>query len=81
MEYQFIYDQCTEGAKLFDQATILIDDGSKDSVYFSLAEQLRSLQKRFSEQKLTILVAGEIKAGKSTFINSLLGVDILSTSH
>lgn len=81
MEYQFIYDQCTEGAKLFDQATILIDDGSKDSVYFSLAEQLRSLQKRFSEQKLTILVAGEIKAGKSTFINSLLGVDILSTAH
>lgn len=81
MEYQFIYDQCTEGAKIFDQAKILIDDGSKDSVYFSLAEQLRILQQRFSEQKLTILVAGEMKVGKSTFINSLLGIDILATAH
>ena len=81
MEYNFIYDQCTEGAKLFDQAKILIDDGCKDSVYFSLAEQLRILQQRFSEQKLTILVAGEMKVGKSTFINSLLGLDILATAH
>lgn len=81
MEYQFIYDQCTEGAKIFDQAKILVDDGNKDSVYFSLAEQLRALQQRFSEQKLTILVAGEMKAGKSTFINSLLGTDILATAH
>lgn len=81
MEYQFIYDQCTEGAKLFDQAKILVDDGNKDSVYFSLAEQLRALQQRFSEQKLTILVAGEMKVGKSTFINSLLGIDILATAH
>lgn len=81
MEHQFIYDQCTEGAKLFDQAKILIDDGSKDSMYFSFAEQLRILQQRFSEQKLTILVAGEVKVGKSTFINSLLGIDILATAH
>ena len=81
MEYQFIYDQCTKGAKIFDQAKILIDDGSKDSMYFSLAEQLRILQQRFSEQKLTILVAGEMKVGKSTFINSLLGIDILATAH
>ena len=81
MEFQYIYDQCTKGAELFDQAKILIDDGNKDSVYFSLAEQLRSLQQRFSEQKLTILVAGEMKVGKSTFINSLLGADILATAH
>ena len=81
MEYNFIYDQCIEGAKLFDQAKILIDDGNKDSVYFSLAEQLRVLQQRFSKQKLTILVAGEMKVGKSTFINSLLGIDILATAH
>lgn len=81
MEYNFIYDQCIEGAKLFDQAKILIDDGNKDSPYFSLAEQLRVLQQRFSEQKLTILVAGEMKVGKSTFINSLLGIDILATAH
>ena len=81
MDYQFIYDQCTKGAKVFDYARILIDDGNKDSVYFSLAEQLRNLQKRFSEQKLTILVAGEMKVGKSTFINTLLGVDILATAH
>lgn len=81
MEYNFIYDQCTEGAEIFDKACKFIDDGNKDSVFFSLAEQLRVLQQRFSEQKLTILVAGEIKVGKSTFINSLLGIDILATAH
>lgn len=81
MDYQFIYDQCTKGAKVLDDAKILIDDGNKDSVYFSLAEQLRNLQKRFSEQKLTILVAGEMKVGKSTFINTLLGVNILATAN
>ncbi len=81
MEYNFIYDQCTEGAEIFDKACKFIDDGNKDSVYFSLAEQLRVLQQRFSEQKLTILVAGEMKVGKSTFINSLLGIDILATAH
>lgn len=81
MDYQFIYDQCTKGAKVLDDAKILIDDGNKDSAYFSLAEQLRNLQKRFSEQKLTILVAGEMKVGKSTFINTLLGVNILATAN
>lgn len=81
MDYQFIYDQCTKVAKVFDDARILIDDGNKDSVYLFLAEQLWNLQKRFSEQKLTILVAGEMKVGKSTFINTLLGVDILATAH
>ena len=80
MEYKLIYEQCSEGSRIFDQAKILVDDGNKDSVYFSLAEQLRALQKRFSEQKLTILVAGEMKAGKSTFINTLLGTDILATA-
>ena len=81
MDYQFIYDQCTKVAKVFDDARILIDDGNKDSVYLFLAEQLWNLQKRFSEQKLTILVAGEMKVGKSTFINTLLGIDILATAH
>lgn len=81
MDFQKIYDECTKSASIFDEAQILIDDGNKDSVYFALAEQLRALQQRFSEQKLTILVAGEMKAGKSTFINSLLGVDILATAH
>ena len=52
MDYQFIYDQCTKVAKVFDDARILIDDGNKDSVYLFLAEQLWNLQKRFSEQKL-----------------------------
>lgn len=81
MDFQKIYEECTKSASIFDEAQILIDDGNKDSVYFALAEQLRALQQRFSEQKLTILVAGEMKAGKSTFINSLLGVDILATAH
>lgn len=81
MEFQFINDQCAEDVKIFKQAQILIDDGNKDSAYIALAGQLRALQQRFTEQKLTILVAGEMKVGKSTFINSLLGADILATAH
>lgn len=80
MDYKEIKDQCIKGASVFDDARIKIDDGSQDSVYFALAEQLRFLQQKFAEQKLTILVAGEMKAGKSTFINTLLGIDILAMS-
>lgn len=81
MEYRQISEQCSKGVQVFKEAAILVDDGNKDSFYQSLANQLVILQQRFAEQKLTILVAGEMKAGKSTFINSLLGIDILATAH
>lgn len=81
MDYNTISEQCSKSVEILQKAKILVDDGNKDSLYQSLANQLVDLQKRFSEQKLIILVAGEMKAGKSTFINSLLGIDILATAH
>ena len=81
MDYNTISEHCSKSVEILQKAKILVDDGNKDSLYQSLANQLVDLQKRFSEQKLIILVAGEMKAGKSTFINSLLGIDILATAH
>lgn len=81
MNYEFIAEQCSKGVEVFKEATILVDDGNKDSLYLLLAKQLQDLKERFAEQKLTILIAGEVKAGKSTFINKLLGVDILAAAE
>lgn len=80
MEYKEINEQCLKGVEVFEKAKKLIDNGNNDSVYQSLASQLREYQNRFAEQKLTVLIAGEVSTGKSTFINSLLGTDILSTA-
>lgn len=80
MDYEIINEQCSKGIQVFEKAKKIVDGGNNDSVYQSLADQLREFQKRFAEQKLTVLVAGEVKAGKSTFINTLLGTDILSAA-
>lgn len=77
MEYKEINEQCSKGIVVFEKAKTIIDKGNNDSVYHSLANQLREYQKRFAEQKLTVLIAGEVKVGKSTFINTLLGTDVL----
>lgn len=80
MEYKEINEQCSKAIEIFEKAKTIIDKGNNDSVYHSLANQLREYQKRFAEQKLTVLVAGEVSTGKSTFINTLLGTNILSTA-
>jgi GTPase Era involved in 16S rRNA processing len=46
----------------------------------SLAGQLRSLRERLEEERLQLSVLGQFKRGKSTFINALLGADLLPTS-
>lgn len=39
--------------------------------------QLKHFQKRFQDEELRIAVVGEFSSGKSTFINALIGQDIL----
>ncbi len=58
----------------------IIDGGKSDSIYFKYAKELVELKKKFNTQELNILVAGEVSTGKSTFINALLGVDLLETA-
>ena len=81
MEFDRINSLCSEAIKNFEKASVVIDPGKPGSLYMDLVNQLKDLQVRFGEQKLNILVAGEVKVGKSTFINSLLGIDILPTSE
>lgn len=49
-----------------------------ESKYESILGQLKELRKD-SDDELTVMVAGEFNAGKSTFINALLGQKVLSS--
>ncbi|SME23360.1 Bacterial dynamin-like protein [Bacillus mobilis] len=51
---------------------------SKEQKYVSIKEQIMELREDI-ENELTIMIVGEFKAGKSTFINALLGEKVLSS--
>ncbi|UYZ21767.1 TcaA NTF2-like domain-containing protein [Mesobacillus jeotgali] len=53
----------------------LSEGGSR---YESIMEQLKELRKDINDE-MTVMVAGEFNAGKSTFINALLGQKVLSS--
>lgn len=42
-----------------------------------IQEQLRYFEKRFQDEEFRIAVVGEFSSGKSTFINALIGQDVL----
>jgi hypothetical protein len=46
----------------------------------ALAAQLDDSLERIESQRFTIAVAGEFKRGKSTFVNALLGADVLPSN-
>ncbi|WP_338778792.1 dynamin family protein [Metabacillus sp. FJAT-52054] len=56
----------------------LISLCSEDETYLSINKQIKELRQDIDE-KLTIMVAGEFNAGKSTFINAMLGAKVLSS--
>lgn len=80
MDYDIINQQCAKGIGLFQKANTLILNGKKDTPYDKLVRNLVELGKRYADQKLTVCIVGEVKAGKSSFINSLLGIDILAVA-
>ena len=45
----------------------------------SLREKLLSLERKLASDQLNLAVLGQMKRGKSSFINALLGADILPT--
>lgn len=40
----------------------------------------RSLRRKLAEERFVVVVAGEFKRGKTTFVNALLGADLLPTA-
>ena len=52
---------------------------STDEPYITMKRQLMELREDIDDE-MTILIAGEFNAGKSTFINALLGQKVLSTN-
>ncbi len=52
----------------------------KDTRYSIYAKQLEELEKRLSQGRFHLAVLGQVKRGKSTLLNALLGEDVLPTS-
>lgn len=61
-----------------DYNEILVGIKTKDKWH---SETINRLSKPFKNGCFTLAVAGEMSSGKSTFINTLLGKDILPTGH
>ncbi len=61
---------------LIDKQQQLLEEVGLDTV----ARNLRIAQSRFKEDDFRILVAGEFSRGKSTFINALIGEEVLAAS-
>ncbi|WP_346866499.1 dynamin family protein [Methanocalculus sp. MSAO_Arc2] len=51
-----------------------------DSGWLLYAERLRELQERLAEGRFHLAVLGQVKRGKSTILNALIGEDILPSS-
>ncbi|CAF0992316.1 unnamed protein product [Adineta ricciae] len=54
--------------------------GNYDNHVFDIKDKLLRLKKRFDKEYHTICIVGLEKAGKSTFINALLGHELLPTA-
>jgi GTP-binding protein EngB required for normal cell division len=52
----------------------------KDTRYSLHAQRLDELEKRLSQGRFHLAVLGQVKRGKSTLLNALLGEDVLPTS-
>lgn len=72
-EYSWFKEKKTELAGLMDEASGVIQDLSMKK----FAERLRQLCEKTNNDSFRIQVVGTFKNGKSTFINALLGEDIL----
>jgi len=81
MDFETISTYCSDGVEIANNASRFVDNGASDSQFRGFSSQLLTLKTRFSKQELAILVAGEVSSGKSTFLNTLIGTDILSVAR
>lgn len=74
-----ITDQSAERHSIESALRDLLAIESHSAVNPSLREKLLSLEKKLASNQLQIAVLGQMKRGKSSFINALLGEEILPT--
>src|SRR6266581_166185 len=76
-------DTLKTDAELIRQRTVsILEELSTKNTQFGLAtfpKELEGYRKRFAENTYNVLVVGEAKRGKSTFVNALIGRDLLPT--
>jgi ribosome biogenesis GTPase A len=72
-------DQAVERPSIEAVLRTLLTVEDCGAVNKSLNEKLHSLEKKLSSNQLHLAVLGQMKRGKSSFINALLGTEILPT--
>lgn len=74
--------QMSEQARvLFEPNTLTNNPEGQTSEFNVYTLSLTDLKQRISKDEIFVLIAGEVKAGKSTFINTLVGRKICSTAQ
>ncbi len=71
-------DYATTAARLAEDLAAVKDYSQRLKLTDSLPS-IDQVSRRMREHRFTVAVVGEFKTGKSTFVNSLLGVDVLPT--
>src|SRR5579872_1696464 len=61
------------------QHLIAIEEFSRQLNLKDSIALIQEVARRLSEHRFTVAVVGEFKTGKSTFVNALLGVDVVPT--
>ena len=74
-----IIDQSVSRHSLEEALQTLLSVEDCDAGNQGLREKLLSLEKKLNSNKLHLAVLGQMKRGKSSFINALLGSDVLPT--
>ncbi len=79
MEYDEINKTNQDATKLFATAHTLFGKSSAtpETFFQNLAKMLQSVSNHYASRQLTILIGGEVSSGKSTFINALIGKEVL----
>lgn len=62
--------------KMSDKAYSLFEANDITSEYSRISNDLLLLKVRLNKPELNVLISGEVKVGKSTFINCLVGEEI-----
>ena len=74
--------QMSEQAQILFEPNVRVSAASEDSSEFGVyTVALNGLKQRIAKDEIFVLIAGEVKAGKSTFINTLVGRKICSTAQ
>lgn len=74
-----ILDQSVERRSMEQALHALLEIGSSDATNQGLRKKLLSLEGKLESNQLHLAVLGQMKRGKSSFINALLGAEILPT--